>query len=99
MAGTIRITPQELREASAYLNARLEAMTTEATSLKSKLDEIGANWEGAAQTSFFEVFNADMWPVLSKQLPDVITGIMRQLEVSADTLEQTDMDISQKLKG
>lgn len=99
MAGTIRITPQELRDASAYLNARLEAMSIEANSLKGKLDEIGANWEGAAQTSFFEVFYNEMWPVLNKQLPDVINHIRSQLEVTAETLEQTDLEISQQLKS
>lgn len=99
MAGTIRITPQELRDASTYLSERLDAMTTEATSLKSKLDEIGANWEGAARTTFFEIFDTDMWPVLSKNLPDLITGIMNQLTGSADALESTDQEISEKLRG
>lgn len=99
MAGTIRITPEDLRDASVYLQERLDAMTTEATSLKAKLDEIGANWEGAARTTFFDVFDTDMWPVLSTNLPDLITGIMAQLNGTAQAMEDADTEISNKLRG
>jgi WXG100 family type VII secretion target len=99
MAGTIRITPQELKDASTYLGQRLDAISTEATSLKSKLDEIGANWEGAARTTFFDIFETDMWPVLSKNLPELIEGIMAQLNGTAEGLDKADFEISQKLRG
>lgn len=99
MEGTIRITPQELTDASTYLGERLEAITTEANSLKSKLDEIGGRWEGAARTTFFEIFDNDMWPVLSKNLPDLINGIMGQLTGTAQAMEEADTQIAAKLRG
>ena len=36
---TIRITPEELRTAADFLEARLTAINTEVSSLKSKIDE------------------------------------------------------------
>ncbi|WFR59036.1 WXG100 family type VII secretion target [Anaerocolumna sp. AGMB13025] len=97
MAGTIRITPSELRTAATYLGQRLEAMTTEANSLKTKIDAVTAEWEGAAQSAFVTGFTTDMWPVLSKSLPEVINGIMAQLNATAKALEDTDTEIATKL--
>jgi WXG100 family type VII secretion target len=99
MAGTIRITPSELRTASEYLGKRLDAMTTEANSLKGKIDEVTAEWEGAAQSAFVTGFTNDMWPVLSKNLPELINGIMTQLNATAKALEDTDTEIASKLNA
>lgn len=97
--GTIRITPQELRDASTYLNERLDAITTEAGKIKDKLDDIGEKWEGAARNQFFEIFQNDMWPVFDKNLPDLVTGICGQLNGTADAMEEADQEIAAKLKG
>ncbi len=98
MAGTIRITPEELRTAAGFIKEKQDAMTTDANALKSKIDEIASNWEGAAQSAFISGFTDDMWPVLSKTLPEILTGIEKQLTETANTLEDTDKAISEKLK-
>jgi WXG100 family type VII secretion target len=99
MAGTIKITPTELREGSTFLGQKLEAMTTEANQLKNRIDTIASNWEGAAQSSFVSGFTEKMWPVLSKDLPDLITGIQQQLTETARVLEETDSEIAGRLRG
>lgn len=96
---TIRITPEELRNAATFLGNRLETINGEVTQLKSKIDEITAEWEGAAQSSFVDTFETNMYPVLSDTLPQVIEGIMAQLTAAADTLEAADQQISDAFKG
>lgn len=95
----IRITPEELREASTFLGARLETINSEVSQLKSKIDEITTNWEGAAQSSFVETFINDMYPIMSDTLPQVIEGVMAQLTSAADTLEQADSELANAFRG
>lgn len=99
MEGTIRITPEELRSAATYLEQKLSAIKEESEQLKSKLDEIGGNWEGAARTAFFDIFNDEMWPVFNQKLPELITGIEKQLTETARVMEETDSNIASKLRG
>lgn len=99
MAGTIRITPEELREAATYLGQRQEALVNEANSIKAKLEEISNNWEGAAQSAFMEGFNGDMWPILHDKLPELLQGIQEQLKGAAANLEDTDQKIASDLRG
>lgn len=96
---TIKMTPEDLREASTFLGARLESINSEVSQLKEKIDEITSNWEGAAQSSFLETFTNDMYPVMSDTLPQVIEGIMAQLSGAADTLEQADAELANAFKG
>ncbi len=95
----IKITPEELRLAADFLELRLDAINTEVTSLKSKIDEIAANWEGAAKSSFIETFDSNMYPVLKETLPEVITGIVTQLDGAADVIERADSEIAKAFKG
>lgn len=99
MAGIIRITPSELKDTSDYLKQRLDAITTEANSLKAKLDDIGERWEGEAKTTFYEIFNDEMWPVFNDKLPELIQGIASQLNVTAQTMEDADSQIADALRG
>ena len=95
----IRITPEELRNGADFLEQKLEAINTEVVALKGKIDEVTGNWEGAAQSSFVETFENDMYPILKDTLPDVITGIVAQMDGAADAIEQTDADIAKTFKG
>ena len=99
MAGTIRITPSELRDASEFLKQRLDAITNEANALKAKLDDIGERWEGEARTTFFEIFDDEMWPVFNDKLPELIQGIASQLNSTAQAMEDTDSQIADSLRG
>ena len=76
----IRITPEELRDGADFLEQKLEAINAEVAALKGKIDEVTGNWEGAAQSSFVETFENDMYPILKDTLPEVITGIVAQMD-------------------
>ena len=89
----IRITPEELRNGADFLEQKLEAINAEVAALKGKIDEVTGNWEGAAQSSFVETFENDMYPILKDTLPEVITGIVAQMDGAADAIEQTDAEV------
>lgn len=95
----IRITPEELRDGADFLEQKLDTINSEVAALKSKIDEISGNWEGAAQSSFVDTFDNDMYPILSDTLPQVIQGIAGQLDGAADTIEQADAEIAKAFKG
>ena len=95
----IRITPEELREGASFLGQKLEAINAEVAALKSKIDEVTGNWEGAAQSSFVETFEGDMYPILKDTLPEVIEGIIAQMKGAADAIEQTDAEIAKAFRG
>jgi WXG100 family type VII secretion target len=94
---TIKITPQELRDAASYLEERKQAILNEVASLKSKIDSVAAEWEGAAKSTFVEVFNGDMLPLLQKQFPEVVDGIGSQLKGAADAIERADEEVAKAL--
>lgn len=95
----IRITPEELRGAADFLEKKLEAINGEVSALKGKIDEITANWEGSAQSSFIDTFDNNMYPILKDTLPEVITGIAAQLDGAADAIEQADAEVAKAFKG
>lgn len=96
---TIRITPEELRSAADFLEQKLDAINAEVSALKGKIDEVAANWEGAAQSSFIATFEGDMYPILKDTLPEVITGIAAQLDGAADAIEQADEEVAKAFRG
>ena len=94
----IRITPEELREGSTYLGERLTEINSQVEALKTRIDAIAENWEGAAQSQFVTTFTDDMYPIMSKNLPEVIEGIMKQLDGTAKAMEEADQAIADALK-
>ena len=95
----IRITPEELRNGADFLEQKLEAINAEVAALKGKIDEVTGNWEGAAQSSFVESFENDMYPILKDTLPEVNTGIVAQMDGAADAIEQTDAEVAKAFRG
>ena len=95
----IRITPEELRNGADFLEQKLEAINAEVAAIKAKIDEVTGNWEGAAQSSFVETFENDMYPILKETLPEVVTGIVAQMDGAADAIEQTDEEVAKAFRG
>ena len=95
----IRITPEELRNGADFLEQKLEAINAEVAAIKAKIDEVTGNWEGAAQSSFAETFENDMYPILKETLPEVVTGIVAQMDGAADAIEQTDEEVAKAFRG
>jgi|LSQX01.2.fsa_nt_gb WXG100 family type VII secretion target len=96
---TIRITPQELREAATFITGKLSEINTDVGDIKSRIDAVADEWEGAAQSAFVSTFNDDMYPLMSSTLPQVIEGICGMLTSAADALETADSEVASALKG
>lgn len=89
----IRITPQELRDGSDQIKALSEAIADNLTTLKSIVDGVANNWEGAAQSSYVASFE-DIYKQFEETFPPTVTGLAEQMTAVADTIEQTDAEIA-----
>lgn len=95
---TIKMTPQELRDAADYIGLRREAILQEVADLQAKIDEVTANWEGAAQSQFVSTFTDTFAPMLKNDFPSVIEGIEGQLDGAADAVESADQQVADAFK-
>ncbi len=98
MAGQIRITPQELRDGATYLAQRKEECMESLSNMKSKVDEVTGNWEGAAQNSFVQTFE-ELYKQISEALPQTVEGIESMLNGAAQAMEEADDSIAQSFNG
>ncbi|KRL52529.1 WXG100 family type VII secretion target [Furfurilactobacillus rossiae] len=92
MAGRIKVTPEELRsQARAYTNG---AQTVEGVlhSLDSANNQISSEWEGQAFRQYMQQYQQLSQKV--KQFDQLLIDINRQLDNAANTLEQTDQQLS-----
>lgn len=95
---SIKMTPQELRDAATFLEGKRDEIVSAVSDLKGKVDATTAEWSGAAQSSFVESFN-EMLPMLTESFPEVITGIASQLTGAADAIETADEEVAKAFKG
>lgn len=95
---SIKMTPQELRDAATFLEGKRDEIVNAVSALKGKVDATTAEWSGAAQSSFVESFN-EMLPMLTESFPEVITGISSQLTGAADAIETADEEVAKAFKG
>lgn len=97
--GTIRITPEELRDAASVIKQKQDSISGEVQALKSKISQTAEAWEGAARSSFIETFETTFLPMLEKDFPDILQGIQAQLNGAADTLETADAEIAKGFRA
>ncbi|WP_167955700.1 WXG100 family type VII secretion target [Anaerosporobacter faecicola] len=95
---TIKMTPQELRDAADFITTKKEAIDQEVAALNSKIEEVTASWEGAAQSQFVITFTDTFSPMLTKDFPAVMEGIVKQLDGAADAIEDADQQVADAFK-
>lgn len=95
---TIRIDPIELREAASYIGDRQTEVENAVSQLKQKIDEVGPQMEGEAITAFLEGFE-EIYPTLSQKFPEVMTGIITQLNTIAQIMEEADEQLRAAMRG
>lgn len=95
---SIKMTPQELRDAATFLSGKRSEIVSAVSAIKSKIDATTAEWEGSAQSSFIATFE-EMLPILQQDFPETIEGIESMLTGAADALEQADSEIANAFKG
>lgn len=93
------MTPQELRDAADFITQKREAILDEVSDLQLKIDEVTANWEGAAQSQFLTTYQDNFAPMLQKDFPTIIEGIESQLKGAADAIEEADSQVAEAFKG
>ncbi len=94
----IRITPQELRDTASFIAKKKETVIQEVQALHTRINDMTANWEGAAQSAFVEIFEKDLYPILIEKVPQVLEGIECQTKGVADAIEETDNQIAQAFR-
>jgi len=95
---TIKITPEELRDAAQLINGKADEIDQNINAVNEKVQYVVENWEGAAKDSFFEAFESLKNELLT-QLDEILKGIASQLQATADTMEQADQDVANVFKG
>ena len=95
---TIKITPEELRDAAQLINGKADEIDQNINAVNEKVQYVVENWEGAAKDSFFEAFESLKNELLT-QLDEILKGIASQLQAAADTMEQADQDVANAFKG
>lgn len=99
MAERIMMTPQELNDGATFLKQCLDNINQQVQDLKNKVDDICSRWEGAAQQSFINQFENDMYPILRDTLPQVIEGVASELDAAANAIRETDESIASAFNG
>ena len=95
---SIKMTPQELRDAATFLGGKRDDILNAVNAIKGKVDATTAEWEGSAQSSFVARFE-EMLPMLTQDFPETIEGIESMLTGAADALEEADTEIGNAFKG
>lgn len=95
---TIRMTPQELKEAASFLGKKRGEIVDAVGAIEQRVDDTTAEWEGAAQSSFVTSFK-EMLPMLKDDFPQTIEGIESMLTGAAEALEEADEEIAKAFKG
>ena len=98
MADVIRMTPQELRDAANAIEKDKGDILDLLSQMKSKVDEVASNWEGAAQSAFVQTFET-LYNQISTELPEVVNNIESMMNNSADALEYADEQLASSLRG
>lgn len=99
MAGQIRITPEELRDAATFLDNSRAEIGEKVKGVDGKIDQIAEGWEGAAKSTFIDGFKNDMLPMLTNDFPSILEGVSQQLRGAADAIEQADQEVANAFKG
>ncbi len=94
----IRVTPQELRDTATFVDQKKQSLLQEVEALHTRINDMAANWEGAAQSAFVQTFEKDLYPVLQKTMPEVLDGIVAQTKGAADAIEATDTEIAESFR-
>jgi len=98
MADIVQMRPPEMRETASFLRAKLDAVSSEMSELKNRVDDTSSRWEGRAKNAFVPLFEETHRNVMTA-LTDSITGLAQGLDESANAVDATDESIASAFKG
>ena len=85
----IKVTPEELEAMAEDLKKYAGQSTSLASSINRTVTAALNAWEGNAQKDFAERFN-EIFPILNKNLPDLINEMARDAEQRAKRYREAD---------
>ena len=98
MADQILMTPEEMRSNATTIDNYRDNIVTILGQLDTTIRLVEEGWKGASQCSFLDGYRDLKANALSK-FPDILEGISSQLNASANTMEQTDQELANMLRG
>jgi WXG100 family type VII secretion target len=97
MSGIIRVTPAELRDMAGRYNnesGQVQELVSRLDTMKSQLQDM---WEGASSEAFAAQYE-ELKPSFI-EMSNLLTKIAKQLDDSANVLEDTDNQIASQIRG
>ncbi|TYR79168.1 WXG100 family type VII secretion target [Priestia megaterium] len=97
MSGIIRVTPAELRDMAARYNnesGQVQDLVGRLDTMKSQLQDM---WEGASSEAFVAQYE-ELKPSFI-EMSNLLNKIAKQLDDSANVLEDTDNQIASQIRG
>lgn len=97
MAGSIVMTPSELRTSATNIDGNRETIVETLATLDNTINQVTAGWQGASQSSFLASYE-EMKKLLN-EFPGVLEGISAQLNSAAQIIEDADAQIASAFSG
>jgi WXG100 family type VII secretion target len=97
MSGIIRVTPAELRDMAGRYNnesGQVQELVSRLDTMKSQLQDM---WEGASSEAFAAQYE-ELKPSFV-EMSNLLTKIAKQLDDSANVLEDTDNQIASQIRS
>jgi WXG100 family type VII secretion target len=88
----LRVTPEQLQQVSAQLNAGAAGIDGTLRQLAGSVGPLGSDWAGVAQARFLELWTE--WQRSAAGLHDALTGIARLTAQAGASYEQTEHGIA-----
>jgi len=95
-AGQIRVTPEQMRTRASNFRTEGQNFDTVINKMQSLINQLQQEWEGQASQQFAQQF-AGLKPNFQK-VRDLINEIGGQLDATATSIEELDIQISQKFQ-
>jgi early secretory antigenic target protein ESAT-6 len=88
----IRVTPEQLQQVSAQLNAGAASIDGTLRQLAAQVGPLGSDWAGVAQSRFIQLWTE--WQRSAAGLHHALTGIGQLTAGAAASYEQTEQGIA-----
>lgn len=98
MAGLIRVTPEELRAMAKQYGVESQEVLNQVDRLNRMISDLKSMWEGASSEAFADQYEQNFKPSFIK-MSDLLQDVNQRLDQTANTLESTDQDIANQIRG
>lgn len=98
MAGTIRISPEEMRNRANQYQQKGQEFETLVQGMRQLLEALQQEWEGQSSQAFAQEFE-DLEKNAFPKVKELIENIANTLKVTAQSLEEVDSQLAGQMRG